>query len=104
MTHPCEQKWKDDHKEQIRECGRQWRLNHPNYQRTLQSNKQKREWKLRNPKKIKVHTYARHHSSLASNCEFCGSTENLQYHHPDYDYPEIFVTCCIKCHGYIHGG
>lgn len=35
---------------------------------------------------------------LADSCEFCGSLENLGRHHPDYRYPEIYVTCCAECH------
>ena len=32
------------------------------------------------------------------------STQNLKRHHPDYDYPDIFVTCCSSCHAHIHQG
>jgi hypothetical protein len=57
-----------------------------------------------------------HKTPLASECEFCGVHEGtphivrydgkptpvkLTRHHPDYDYPEIFVTACRECHNYI---
>jgi hypothetical protein len=39
---------------------------------------------------------------IAKECEFCGSTENLGRHHPDYRYPEIYVTSCAGCHKWAH--
>jgi hypothetical protein len=39
--------------------------------------------------------------TLKSNCEACGSTENLREHHVSY-YPVIKVTLCTKCHTYLH--
>lgn len=36
---------------------------------------------------------------LGSCCELCDSILNLARHHPDYDFPEIFVTVCRSCHG-----
>ena len=39
---------------------------------------------------------------LAECCEFCGDRENLMRHHPDYNEPLIFVTCCASCHRWIH--
>jgi len=39
---------------------------------------------------------------LVKQCEFCGSTDCLQRHHPSYDegMEWFFVTCCKSCHWY----
>lgn len=58
-----------------------------------------KEWNKNNPHKIKAHNEARK-IPLASECEFCGSTRNLQRHHFDYEFPQLFVTCCTRCHYY----
>lgn len=34
-------------------------------------------------------------------CEFCGSTKNLERHHPDYLEPLIVLTTCKTCHSYL---
>lgn len=45
---------------------------------------------------------------LCSECELCPeddkATENLQRHHPDYDFPHIFLTVCGSCHRYVEMG
>ena len=35
-------------------------------------------------------------------CEICGSTRNLENHHPDYSKPEVLLTLCKSCHRQIH--
>jgi hypothetical protein len=35
-------------------------------------------------------------------CENCGSTENLQRHHFDYNDPYKIVTLCFSCHRKLH--
>jgi len=61
------------------------------------------KWREDNPEKLKAYNFLKHcDCSMASACEFCGATENLVRHHPDYDYPEIFVTVCKSCHNWIH--
>lgn len=38
---------------------------------------------------------------LAASCEFCGSSDNLQRHHPELlEFPDIVITCCPSCHKY----
>jgi len=39
---------------------------------------------------------------IDSNCNFCGSTNNLEKHHPDYSKPSWVVTLCRKCHRNTH--
>ena len=60
-----------------------------------------KEWKNKNPKKFKAQKLGRK-IPLGSECEFCGSKRNLERHHPDYDFPHIFVSCCDSCHKWVH--
>jgi len=91
---------KERNREKINKEGREY------YQRNrgkvLLSNLIRRE---ENPMIDAIHQYTRYHFPLASECELCPEddkrTENLEHHHPDYDYPEIFVTCCRQCHKWI---
>lgn len=50
----------------------------------------------------KVETSARgkafHHLSIKDKCVLCGTTENLERHHPDYNKPMEVVTLCRSCH------
>ena len=62
------------------------------------------KWRLQNPEKITVSHNAYRSLPLGDMCEFCGSVENLERHHPDYDYPHIIVTCCSTCHKYLNNG
>lgn len=36
-------------------------------------------------------------------CEVCGSTENLEFHHDDYDYALDGRVLCCQCHHDWHG-
>jgi hypothetical protein len=63
-----------------------------------------RQYKQLNRQKVNAEAFARRHSSLSSQCELCGSTENLERHHPDYSEPTITVTVCRLCHTFIHRG
>jgi hypothetical protein len=60
-----------------------------------------RSWQERNQNKHR----AEHIASkipIGDECELCGDTDRLVRHHPDYDYPTVFVTCCQSCHRNIH--
>ena len=50
-------------------------------------------WKLMNQYKIPTEP----------ECEFCGSTKNLQRHHPNYNKPLWIITLCAECHMNLHG-
>lgn len=39
-----------------------------------------------------------------SECEHCGSNNNVKAHHPNYNYPLFVVWLCCKCHMGIHIG
>jgi ribosome-binding protein aMBF1 (putative translation factor) len=34
-------------------------------------------------------------------CELCDSTKDISGHHLDYNYPEIVVWLCRKCHNHV---
>jgi len=77
-----------------------------------------KDWRKRNP--VKTHLserefrethkeyyrfidYAKYHFPLDEECMLCGTTENLQRHHPRYfnynvEYAWIFSTLCLKHH------
>jgi len=67
-------------------------------------NSKKKEYLNRNPEKRRAHNFVLYHKlPLTSECELCPDDEkqiNLQRHHPNYDYPEIYVTVCPPCHHY----
>jgi len=96
-----EQRYRDNHREQIREKSRRQKATYR--KRHL---KRIQEYREKNKKKTSAQNLLNHHPEkypLASECELCPEdkrVENLQHHHPDYDYPEIYVTVCPFCHYY----
>lgn len=68
----------------------------PNYAREGQG-----KYRKRHPEKIKAQLKARY-IELGDYCEKCGSTENLEKHHPDYSKPIEIMTLCKDCHIEIH--
>jgi len=88
--------------EKIQKIERKYRDSH----KKEHSNRQNQYRKM-NQKKIKVHQMMNNNPDkypLLNQCEFCPNTENLQRHHPDYDFPEIYVTVCAFCHRWIDRG
>jgi len=110
--------------DKMRQYTRQWHAEHPNYMREwcakhpdymAKRNKRNHQrhkayYDAYNKKFSQIHPEIIHSRRMAlsypldSQCELCGSTQNLKRHHPDYDYPDIFVTCCSSCHAHIHQG
>lgn len=121
QTHSEENKeyakeWREQHPE-YQEHRKQWQHEHPEITRVWRINskhsdeaKKQRllrqaKWREQNQERIKIYTHINHHEKsypLAEACEFCEEKESLVRHHPDYDYPEIYVTCCSMCHQWIH--
>lgn len=63
-----------------------------------------RKYYQRNRKKVLARDISKREVPLGNRCEICGSTENLERHHIDYDKPELVVTLCRECHMKIHRG
>lgn len=57
-------------------------------------------WEVKHPEYKKIQNIAQKYPKLKQ-CEFCPRTKKLERHHPDYDYPDIFATCCRECHIWI---
>jgi len=106
-------KWRENNREQHNEINRKYRENNRGkcreyarqhkqlpyvreYRRVYQ-----KKYRAKNRKREIAHNWVARHGKLAGIYEFCGPTiEKLQTHHPDYNYPHIFVTCCQRCHSY----
>jgi len=48
------------------------------------------------PESVKAFRIARN-IPKDTRCIFCSSTENLKRRFLDYNYPEVFITCCSRC-------
>ena len=92
--------YRNEHRERVRG---QWLRSY--YNRKNQKMEYQRNYRKNNPKKVYVHELRKHHPErqpIANACLFCGSQENLVRHHPDYNIPALYVTCCRQCHWWIH--
>lgn len=119
-------KWRENNPEKLRECQKKNHQNHPETLKKAQkkfrekypkaqqiankkwrkkypecSRKASRKWKRENPEKLRAEKMAQKHIQLSESCEFCPAKENLERHHPDYNYPLITVTTCRECHRWI---
>jgi len=56
------------------------------------------DWKKANPERYRAWAVAVRLVPLKSNCEICGSIDNLQRHHRDYGKPLDCLTLCRGCH------
>lgn len=68
--------------------------------------KHQANYRLKNPLKMKAHQLIvpKRKELLSKNCSTCGSTKNLQLHHPDYTKPLKTITLCVYCHEKVHHG
>lgn len=66
------------------------------------------EWYAKHPKIRKVNVKMiglREKLPLADFCEVCPPDDlrgATQRHHPDYDFPLIYVSCCNSCHTHMN--
>ena len=78
--------------EKFRKRSSEWRKKHPEFMRNYR-------------KKVPLMTAA-HNKAIrnidAKKCEVCGSTENLERHHPDYSKPLEVQVLCKRCHNAKH--
>ena len=98
-------KWRDKNRNKVREDGR--KQHRKNVRKEVEKHRIER---IENPalcsKKDSAHNARRYGCCpLANACELCPEgderTENLLRHHPDYDYPRIYVTVCPACHYWV---
>lgn len=95
--------WQKRNPERVREIHRAYRQRHPevgakwrkeNREKVRESNRRHIE---RYPEKRTARIKAQY-IPLGEKCEECGTTQNLEHHHPDYSKPLEVVTLCRKCH------
>jgi len=72
---------------------KEWQREHPEFHREYQ-----KTYAQRHPEIIKAQDLAKYHIPLGLKCKSCGSTENLERHHPDYSKPLEIITLCRICH------
>ncbi|GAH71201.1 unnamed protein product, partial [marine sediment metagenome] len=81
------------------ETAREWRArNHDKVnairRRYRKKNPQIRaKWRKNNPEKVRARARTKY-LQLDDKCVECGSTENLEHHHPDYSKPDLTITLC----------
>jgi hypothetical protein len=91
---------------------REYRLQEPEKTR-LQSRKSQAKHKTERSERFRIYQkenrtkrraeqQARRKTGLQPKCFFCGSTENLERHHPDYNKPLEVLTVCHRCNLRIH--
>jgi hypothetical protein len=60
-----------------------------------------KEYSIKYPEKVKAHHIARV-IPLKESCEICGSKDNLEKHHWNYNKPLLVNTLCVVCHKIQH--
>jgi len=58
-------------------------------------------YELKHPEKVKARSYAQNNKQKDTECSHCETTENLHFHHTDYEKNEGF-TLCKNCHKLEH--
>lgn len=92
------------HPEQMCQWRKEWnKRNAPKIRKAV------KKWSEENPEKVAAEMFLNNRRiEPAASCELCPEddvrTTNLQKHHPDHSYPEIFVTACGSCHKYAEEG
>jgi hypothetical protein len=88
------------HQKPIQDSRKKWKVKNPDKVRALHT-----DYEKRNRKKKSAQLMALRNVPLGKECELCPEddkrTENLERHHPDYDYPLIIVTTCQECHEWV---
>lgn len=117
-------KWRETHPEYCKAKREAFRQEHPNYRRehrlsdaeysrkykaTHREKRREQElkgslaWNHRNPEKVRARNTAAD-IPMEKFCELCPKDDSridgLERHHPDYEYPTLFVTVCRDCHLY----
>ncbi|MEK6879513.1 MAG: hypothetical protein AABY22_07900 [Nanoarchaeota archaeon] len=88
--------YRKQNKEKINLYWRKWRKTHKG-----QKNIYALKHKIKYPIKHKARIYANRHKQRSSKCSKCEATEDLHFHHTNYEKNEGF-TLCRECHWKIH--
>jgi len=89
-------RYRETHREQIQERKRKYR------QTVAYKNMVHKYEKLLKTRKRRYAEKKARRLPLGELCEFCDEINGLVRHHPDYNLPEIYVTCCFECHKWVH--
>jgi len=89
----------------IKFCSKECRIKHFNQLRKTRPNwkdhqKKKRE-RMKKDNPVKFKTWKQDFKLRDKQCSKCGATDNLEYHHTDYEKHEG-VTLCRCCHMAVH--
>jgi len=85
-----------EHKEEYNKKGEEYRKN--NLGKFAEKAK---KYRKNHPNQIVAQQQAQK-IKLKNECEVCGTTENLQRHHWDYNQPMLINTLCQQCHTIQH--
>lgn len=106
--------YREAHLEETRKRTRQYHISHRELERERgkQYYKEHREevlarmnsYQLKRHKDYEARYKARYAVPLESQCLLCGSTKNLERHHPNYAEPLKVLTLCHTCHNRLHLG
>jgi hypothetical protein len=99
LKHQREQRRNPEYREKQRLWAREWRRNNP--EKYHKGSELAKRWQHNNIEKHRAQEYARK-VPISSNCFKCGSTTQLERHHPDYSKPLEIVTLCDSCHKREH--
>ena len=73
------------------------------YKNYYWTNKDKfKEYLIKHSDKNKIRRLTRANFQKAKKCDKCGSIDNLEFHHWDYNNASFFITLCKRCHTLIH--
>lgn len=94
--HSQEQRqWRLEHRERQKENCRRYNQKHRDRPNGVLTSDRRRTYKQ--AEKI----------PLFELCELCPEDDKqkaTERHHPDYDFPEIFISCCKSCHMFLEKG
>jgi len=97
--------WRDKNREKITKYNQEWEKRHRKQNIEKTKRLRTKDGTDLTRKKDRAHNVGRYgRCTLANECELCPTEDkhlkNLQHHHPDYNYPEIYVTTCPSCHSF----
>ena len=103
---------RQEHREELKEYNDKWRKDNKEQFKKTQAKTQSK-WQHDNREyynmRSRAQQYCLRHPEecpLGKECELCPKEDkiinDLERHHPDYNFPTIFVTVCAKCHKEAH--